>query len=308
MSIRKVILALLFAAVSSVIINSPAEAQQALRRNHGGSGSDTGWNGGGWHGGAGPQQPNVPSTQDQAQATVNSYIQNQTLDLSSLLSLTQSYRQGEVVDSVTIYTTPTQYSYGSQMLLIANGMVVAADNSGSSAVTMYPSQMVQLSGYYGQVTLQVQGTIYISQIVMRMHRVNNPYPPAPPPMPQPMPPPQPGPIPAPPGQGQIVLSANLTNVGSNARVELVSILNLNAYQGYRLQSLIITGRSAIAYQMGVATLTINNVQAGQASFDHMSQAQSIPLRGAWIAGVNALQMYLDLRGVQAMQVQLVLSR
>jgi hypothetical protein len=292
MSIREVILALLFAVVSSVIINSPAEAQQALRRGHGASD---------WHG---PQQPNMPTTQDQAQATVNSYIQNQTLDLSNLLGLTQSYRQGEVIDSVTIYTTPTQYSYGSQMLLIANGMVVAADNSGSSAVTMYPSQMVQLNGYYGQVTLQVQGTVYISQIVMRMHRVNNPYPPAPPPMP----PPQPGPIPAPPGQGQIVLSANLTNVGSNARVELVSILNLNAYQGYRLQSLIITGRSAVANQAGIATLTINNVQAGQASFDHISQAQSIPLRGAWIAGVNALQMSLDLRGVQAMQVQLVLSR
>jgi len=273
MRIREVILAL--AVCCSLLLASSAEAQQ-------------------WSSGSGGWQNN---SGDQATAFVNSYVQNQTLDLSSLLNLAQPWRQGEIVDSLTIYTTPTQYSYGSQMALIANGMIVASDGSGASMVTLFPYQVVQLSGMYSQILLQVRGTVYINQIVMNMH---NPYPPAPYPQPQP--------IPQPPGQGQVVLTADISGMGSSAQVDLAAIMNLDAYRGMRLQSLIIVGRSAMAAGVGYATLAINNVQAGQVSFRGMTSTQVMPLHGAWIAGVNAQNMLLSLQGVQTRQVQLVLSR
>jgi hypothetical protein len=97
-------------------------------------------------------------------------------------------------------------------------------------------------------------------------------------------------------------------VGSSGSVELSSLMNLNAYRGYRLQALIITARAAMAGGHGWATLTINNVQAGQVAFTGMTQQQSIPLRGAWIAGLNTQSLLLQLQGVQASQVQLVISR
>lgn len=292
MSIREAILALLFAAVTSVI-SSSAQAQQWNGPRHGGGGSAIT-----------PISNPAVGGQDQAQAYLNTMIQNQNIDLSQLLNLTQTWRLGEVIDSVQVLTAATQASYGARLTLYANGLAVARAIGGSSVLTLFPNQMVQLNGTYGQIVLQVEGSVFITQIVMNLHRANNypqpPMPPAPPPQ-QPMPPPQ-----QPPGQGQVVLTANLTNVGSSSRLELVSLLNLNAYRGYRLQSLIIQGRSVVA--PGIATLQINDVQAGQVSFDRMDQSQAIPLRGAWIAGVNALQMYLDLQGVQARQVQLVLSR
>jgi|GEM_PF-2750045 len=285
MRIREVILAL--AVCCSLLLASSAEAQQ-------------------WSSGSGGWQNN---SGDQATAFVNSYVQNQTLDLSSLLNLAQPWRQGEIVDSLTIYTTPTQYGYGSQMALIANGMIVASDGSGASMVTLFPYQVVQLSGMYSQIQLQVRGTVYINQIVMNMHQVNNyPQPPPNPYPPAPYPQPQPQPIPQPPGQGQIVLTADISGMGSSAQVDLAAIMNLDAYRGMRLQSLILIGRSAMAAGVGYATLAINNVQAGQVSFRGMTSTQVMPLHGAWIAGVNAQNMLLSLQGVQTRQVQLVLSR
>jgi hypothetical protein len=246
---------------------------------------------------------NQPPT-DQAQVFINGYLQNQTLDLSNMMSLTQPWRQGEVVDSVTIYTRPDQYSFGSRVSLVADGMIVASDGCQSSAIQLRPVRRVELNGWLGQILLQVQGTVYVDQIVMHMHREGG-QPPWPGPNPGPIPPPHPQP---PPGQGQIVLSATLTNVGSSGRIELTSVLNLNAYRGYRLQALIVRGRSVAGPGRGCASLTINDVPAGEVTFDHIDQMQSFPLRGAWIAGVNVMQMFLQLDGVQARQVQLVLSR
>lgn len=294
MSLKEVILALLVAISTSLMVSS-AKAQQAIRGHDGG-----------WHnGGHGPQQPSVPDTgdRDQAVGSLNSYVQNQNIDLTALLQLAQPYRRGEIVDSVAVYTAAT--GSVSSLYLIADGRVVASASSTGGIITLIPAQMVQISGYQGQIYLQVQGTAYISQVVMSMHRLYAPPAPVPgPPLPMPGPIPQP----LPPSQQQVVLSANLSGMGSNATVDLVSLMNVNAYRGYHLQSLIIIGRAAVAGGQGVADLSINNVAAGQAVFTGMTQQQSIPLRGAWIAGLNTQQMLLQLRGVQAGQVQLVLTQ
>jgi hypothetical protein len=213
------------------------------------------------------------SSPERHEVLVARWLDNESLDLLKITNFNSSAYRGRIIDYVDVEIADLGLLNRGTLQLLSDGFLQDQLANPKKKNTLVPRSSLHIGFNLNQLDLNVLGKVFVVKVAVgiKAGNYNPPYPPGP------------G-----PGHNQIRLRAGIyKTLYHGERLELMGPLGINRYPGYRLESLVITGRSAgnmtssmIAYAQGFPE--------GQVAFTNYNQSKVIYPRPNYYVG-NSLR-------------------
>jgi hypothetical protein len=173
---------------------------------------------------------------------------DERLDVSAYLST------GDVVETVVVELR--NVSNRSYLELLVDGRVEDTSTYAYGSVSLRPYSAVRVDryGYRGQVSVRVIGAAYVDRIVVNGRGGNGGY--------------NPAPSPGYPGYGvEEIRATPYRTYGSGERIDLESLMGLNRYSGYTIESIEVRASGQNRYNASTIDVMVNGSTQTTLSFN-----------------------------------------